>query len=508
MQHPQLKREKPRRWSKRARALLATGLLALLAAGFALAVPRWIAANPGASAPMPTAELPYRTLATLERADITSIAVSQQGGEAYTLLCENGRLFLAGEDGSRQAVNEALGEAMLTAVTELSVENAVVEDAAQARDALGDMGLEPPQIAVTIRRGDAEQWLHLGAVSPETTYHYYRWSGDPGIYLCDAGTYEAFEYSASMLLPVEQPSVTASLLTRVTLQKRGAEPPLELGFSLGASGETIGALRSPYAYPMRADRAQSLANAAANLRLGARVATVTDENRAALGLDDPLLVLTLHQAAGYRTGVDDAGQLTAVEVAERTIRLAVLREDGDFFYQVEYEGVVYQMSRLLLQAFVEANADELCTRAPADMGDADIASLLVQLGAGSLDIRATRTERVQSNNQLETDIDGNVVYDTAVTANGAPIATEAFESLLARLRAMTVSGTLDEGWQPGDQAPRWQLTLTAVDGQTRALAAYPLDTFHDALTVDGVAVHTLYCEALDTALGELRALAR
>lgn len=34
---------------------------------------------------------------------------------------------------------------------------------------------------------------------PDTTYHYYRWSGDSGVYMCDSGTYEAFEYTAQML---------------------------------------------------------------------------------------------------------------------------------------------------------------------------------------------------------------------------------------------------------------------------------------------------------------------
>jgi len=50
------------------------------------------------------------------------------------------------------------------------------------------------------------------------------------------------------------------------------------------------------------------------------------------------------------------------------------------------------------------------------------------------------------------------------------------------------------------------MTLTTTQGETRTLAAYPLDAFSDVLAVDGVALHYISKEALDIALGEFAAL--
>ncbi len=502
MQHPDIKPGKKRRLGKTAKALLLVGTLALAAAAVAIGVPKLIEANPGASAPAATAALPFRTLASAERTGLESITVSQKDGDEYTLLYENERLYLLEENGDKTAINEAVGESMLAAVTSLSVEETVAGDAAEVAEHLADMGLEPPQITVTIHRGDGDQWLRLGLPCPETTYYYYRWSGDPGVYLCDNGTYEAFECSRLLLLPVEQPSFTAARVDWVRLQKRGEEA-IELAFSVTASDTAVGSLRSPYAYPLRADSAQSLLEGVAGLRLGARAEIVTAQNRAELGMDDPLLVMTVHQAQGYQTEIDGNGQLVLTAQPEVLAQFTVLSEEGEYFYRVEYEGVVYQVSRLLLQAFVEADPDALCTRAPADLGEADVASVQLERGGASLSLVVTRTERVLASNELETDADGNVVYDTAVTVNGAEIALEAYQAFAERLTELTVSGTLSAAFDPAGRTPSWQMTIAATDGQTRTLVAYPLDAFSDALVVDGVALHYLNNEALDALLGPL-----
>ncbi len=155
-----------------------------------------------------------------------------------------------------------------------------------------------------------------------------------------------------------------------------------------------------------------------------------------------------------------------------------------------------------MTAFVQANAEDYLSRAPADLGTARIASIAVQLGEGALDLRAAYTEHVQENNQIETDAEGNTVYDVSVTLNGKAIQTDAFEALVGRLQQMTVSGRLTEPVTPTG-TPRWQMTLTTVGGATRTLAAYPMDAFSDVLTVDGVAMHYLNAEAIQIALGEL-----
>ena len=117
---------------------------------------------------------------------------------------------------------------------------------------------------------------------------------------------------------------------------------------------------------------------------------------------------------------------------------------------------------------------------------------------------ARYTERVLPNNDIETDADGNIVYDTAVTLNGEEADAELLTTLTTRLNALTVSGDLTDAWTvPEGETPRWRIVLTTEGGSTRELAAYRLDAFSDALAVDGVAIHYAHEEAIDLILADL-----
>lgn len=50
---------------------------------------------------------------------------------------------------------------------------------------------------------------------------------------------------------------------------------------------------------------------------------------------------------------------------------------------------------------------------------------------------AQYTERVLPNNDIETDAEGNTVYDTAVTLNGEEADAELLTTLTTRLNALT-----------------------------------------------------------------------
>ena len=163
------------------------------------------------------------------------------------------------------------------------------------------------------------------------------------------------------------------------------------------------------------------------------------------------------------------------------------------------------MAGFLVTAFLQADAQTYIAQTPADLGAGNMQSIQVQTGDGTLNLRAQYTEQVLPNNELETDEDGNVLYNVTVTANGQPASAESFLLLVQRLSRMTVSGNLDAMELP-DGSPRWQLTLSTAQGKTRTLSAYAMDAFHDVLAVGGVALSYLNKEALDIALGEFAAL--
>lgn len=449
-----------------------------------------------ASAPAPV------TVATLDAQALDSLTVAHADGESYTLVQRDGALHLTQGD-ALSAISDVLSERMLSAISNIVMLETVARDRAEVEEHFADMGLAPPRITATARWSDgSETTLSFGAQLPDSAAYYCLWSGDRCVYLCDASAYQAFEYTAGMLLPVTQPSLRAPLIDRVTITRRGGET-LSMRFSTDSNGSVTGTLESPLPYPMDSAAAARVVSALESFRLGAVQPALADDAADFYGFDDPLAVVEAHQQAGAYTAVNDDGQLVSRDAPETTLRLTFGRSEGDFFYTCHYEGVCYLVNSFLVAQFISADKASLLTRAPADMGDALVTAVDLSMGDRVYALRYTRAERVLPNNQLETDERGNVVYDVSATLNGESISPDSYLAFVERLRAMRVSGELAEPFDPGATAPRWELVLTVRGGERRVVAAYPLNAFFDAIAVNGVACHELNVEAMQIALAEL-----
>jgi hypothetical protein len=507
LQHPIRKTEKtrPRRkrlFSRRVRPVLLLGAALIVATAFVVLLPTIKSRFPVELAQNVKTEQTDKILETGDVNVLDTITVTHDDGESYTLLYRDEALYLKRGDGDTEIVNESYTEEIVDAATEIAVTDTVAEDADEVSDQLADMGLEPPLITVNVGYANGyEVEFRVGAQVAGTTYHYYRWSGDNGVYMCDCGIYDAFEYTAHMLLPVQQPSITPALVDRVTLDTRvGGE--MECSFEADGEDAYVGTLLAPYTYPMDGDAATALINALKNFRLGTKMDTVTSENRAQYGFDDPSAVLDVHQRGGAFSQVNAEGVLQTYTTEAQSIRLTLGAKDGEFFYYCEYAGECYRVSSFLVTTLVGADPGNYVSRAPANMGASNVASIVFAAGGGTLDVRATYTEHISEDDQTETDSDGNTVYDVTATADGEALSADSFNSLVQRLKEMTVSGKRS-GNEPPSGNPLWTLTVTTADGAARTLAAYPQDAFNVLLAVDGVALHTLNDEAIRIALAEL-----
>lgn len=511
MQHPPKVKEAKGRTAGQGhrRGLILLGIALGLALAFVLLLPQLKQLFP----PPKSGDMSHgRNFEVLDKVDpegLASIAVTHLDGEAYTLRYQEGKLLLERPGQDPVAIQEALAERIIAAATSIAVEDTVTKDEEEVRAHLGDMGLDPPQIQVeAVHRDGRRDSFSLGWKVPETGYYYFRWSGDPGVYMCDEGVYQSFEYTAQMLLPVPRVELEKSLIDRISLSLRGQEP-LEAVFATDSQGYQAATLQKPFVYPVDQDSAQALLTAAAQLRLGTRRDEITWENRGEYGFDDPIAQIEIHQQEGVFQQAEAGGALAPGSAPEQTLRLTLGQKVGGFFYTCQYEGQYYYVSSLLVDAFLEVTAEGIATKRPADLGDCEIASISIQAGGRVLELRKTKTEQVLPNNQLATDASGNLVYDVQVTLNGEVIPTDTFDSLVERLKAIQVSGEAGEEGQEGQDfmagagTPRWQMSLTTQGGTTRTLAAYPMDAFFDAVAVDGVARHVLHGEALEIALADL-----
>lgn len=502
MQHPPKKTR--RRGASRHLAVVLCAAALVLAAALTLALPaireRYLANTTQVDIPGPG----FRTLGDLAVDEVDSVIISHLEGDSFTLRMQNGLLYLE-RDGELQSISESHEAELRRVVTQFSVENTVTDQAAEVHEHLSDMGLQPPQATAVIRlTSGAEMTVELGTGVPQTTYFYYRWSGAEGIYMCDNGVAETLMVTQSRLIPVEQPEINKTLITGATLET--ATEALSMTFSLDAAGYVSGALTSPIAYPMDSSSAAALLTAFSNFRLGTREEPLTEEAQARYGFDQPLLRVTLTQGAGLVSAIAEDGSVDVLLRDASSVSFVVGRAEGDFFYTCLYEGDCYLISRFLVETLVNATSEGLITRHPTDMGGALLSRVLIEAPGGIVDLTATRTERVSANNELETDEDGNVLYDTEVLLNGRSVPPEQLELLDTRLAAMTVSGNAPDGWTvPDGVSPRWRIELETSGGTVRTVEAYRLDAFADVLVVNGEAMHCAHVEAIDLVLADLLA---
>ena len=495
MQRPQKRKEKKPMPIWGLALLLVLAALILLAA---LLIPKLLPKQQGQLYPDPEPVLNFETLRENDAAQLSSITIAQQGSQPYKLHYQGGTLLLE-LDGQRLDINDSLCADLLEAATTIAVENVVTREASEVAAHLPDMGLEPPQITVTVRYTDGrEECLYIGTGVPHTTYSYFRWSEDAGVYMCDAGIAEIFGYNAHQLLPVTQPQLVNSLVDQLTIVNGTGQ--LEIALSMDASGTTTGQLLSPVRYPIAADAAAALMTSMENFRLGTRLGDA-QALAAEYGFDAPLCVVDIHQREGMYTRINDAGELVVETLPAQQLRFTFGRAEGEYFYTCAYEGQAYLVSRFLVEPLLAAAPEKLYTHHPADLGSVPT-HVEVETSQGSLNIQISQNLRLLDNGEPETNEDGEWIYDTTATLNGQSITAEQAETFIARLRALSFSGDLPERWSPGDSSPLWRMRLTSADGTVRTLTAYRLDAFSDAVVVDGVALHYCYGEALATALGE------
>ncbi|MFH1513759.1 MAG: DUF4340 domain-containing protein, partial [Bacillota bacterium] len=353
----------------------------ILIAAFVLLLPVIREMFPAKSAGKTQYNPTYKTVFERDPDTLLSVTVSHVNGETYTLQYENGTLLLAADGAEPEPINAIFANAIIRYATEFSVEDTVAQDVSEVAESLPDMGLEPPRIRAIVTYADgSEITISLGYNLPETSYYYYRWSGDNAVYLCSSGIYETFEYTAEMLLSVTQPPIIPALIERVSIA-RGDSEPIVCTFASNGEDTPDGTLQSPFVYPMDAQAAQDLISAVENFRLGARLKPVTDETRGMYGLDMPQAVVKIAQGEGLYSQVDSGGALQSFPLASSVITLTIGDKDGEFFYYCAYEGTCYRVSGFLVAAFLKADAANYLSLNPADLGAGNMQSIEVQTGS-------------------------------------------------------------------------------------------------------------------------------
>ena len=368
--------------------------------------------------------------------DVVSFTVSPRGGESYTLLVgEDG--LLTTEDSS-VTVDKTIADGMLSALRFMEAAEVVAEDANSLADQWQAMGLTEPAVTVTALRGTGESFSFTVGAAAEDGY-YFLTDTDSRLLLIPRDAYSTFCVKREELARVDQPVMIPARIRSVALSRADGTPLWEMGVCGGSY-----TLLSPIVAPLDTDEGEGILTLVSSLLLGSPRGPDTTENRAAAGMDDTAVTVTVRQEPGTESGR---------EATESVLTFTVMIPSGEELQTcVAYKGQLYRSLTYILTPVLTGSWRGWLSRAPLS-------------------------------------VTGDALARLTYTANGktavfTPDSAE-LADILPALSAIQVTGSL-RGDEAYDSIPAWTLSAELADGTVRDFAAYRMDALNWALTADGV----------------------
>ncbi len=147
---PKVKKYRARRLSRRTLLLILLGIAVMIAGGFVLLLPTIKETYPTRLAQSLQTEQTQETLAVGDTKVLDTITVTHDDGETYTLRYRDEQLYLQRGDDEVEMVNESYTDEIVSAATEIAISDTVAKDESEVSENLADMGLNPPQISVSV----------------------------------------------------------------------------------------------------------------------------------------------------------------------------------------------------------------------------------------------------------------------------------------------------------------------------------------------------------------------
>lgn len=412
-------------------------------------------------------------------ADVARLLIRNGQGEAYEITQRDGQAAMDGDAGfdfSTSMLDDALRDA-----AQVYAQRVILDLKDSDGLTAADFGITDASIAVTAVYTDgAELTFHIGDLLPEETPAYYMMiAGDTRVFATDQEAHDVFSRSRMALHAVPDPAIKGDLIDAIAF---AGDTPFRIERRAGDEWY----LTAPFEYPLSSTAVESLLDKLENLRFAQYVAPES-AGLSAYGLDAPRRVITLDIAASILTGYDDNGQAYAqTQLDAYQLTLACGADASEVIYYCLYRGDVLKASYFTAGFLLSQGYDGLLLGAPINVPTNRLTSLTLTRAGETHVYALSLHERVQANNQFETDENGNILYDVQVTRDGEACDATQFLYAYGQMTELAATSPLPAGYAPtGD--PAMVLTLAWEDG-ARELAFYPYDALHWAVAVNGVAL--------------------
>lgn len=480
MQKVERRNHPPRRFG-RGKALLLCALLLILSAALVLLL------RPGPEEEVPpTAEQRISGAITQRAAEeLRSLTITRRGEESWTLVQDDeGELHLEEAAGAMsRSVDERLGERLRDAAVNLTYEDVFTEDRSLWADHAADFGLADPLLTAVFRFTDGDAvTARIGdsADLDENAVYYMTVDGDDRLFAVSAGTVQDLNVEKAMLRPVDQLTIHAARLDRISVREGDGSLRTEWRLQGDIRAQDAAEnwlLTAPFVYAADYDAMKNLRDSASSLILGAFVADAEEKNLPEYGLDYPSSVIELHMAAGSMGTVGESGVYDVTDWPESTVTLTLGNPRSEMVDYVLYEGKIYTISHFSVATLTEIDPMSTVARYLAATPLNSLESLLLE--------REGEPSVYYSLIHVDTETNSSDSGDSAdrCMRNGEEIPYDTFTAAYERLLTVTVSGRLPANYEPKDTHTKY--TFRTVSGGTHTVELSDFDGMHDAVTLDG-----------------------
>ncbi len=466
---------KTRRSRRNTITLAAVALLVALAAVFLLT--RGNQAPGAPAAPDPETEAVQ--LINIPPEDLTRVEVRASTGESFALVWTKDGPQVEGKPDFPLEPRET--DLMVKDLT-LLVANGLAGRAETSPENLELLGLGPaaPRATAEYRDGRRMTLVFGNSARTEIPSDYLMLEGDDRVYTVSPETREHFDRALETLHPVPAVNFTPSLLDRAEFTGGG-------GFTLERAGSGW-RLSAPFDYPAEEAAAQRLLDGIAGMRLAVYAGEADGESLERFGFSPDGRAVYFHLAKSVITRYDrDGNPEGETQVPEQTVRFALGGGIGNIGLYVRHDGKIYQASLASMGFLRDLALEGVLSRTPARADISELDSLTARRDGRSVTYEIALVEKILPNNRIETDGQGNPLFEPHVTRDGREEGADAFLRGISKLAGLRALGDLPAGFLPEGPAVA-AYTLTGRFGQTE-VALFPFDALHYAMRVNGRFFH-------------------
>ena len=429
--------------------------------------------------PQTTAEN-QKTIFDREQEQLVSITITPSSGESYSLDYQDDTLVL--REDPEYSLRSSVIEPLLSCAISVVPQETLLDTASQAVN-LDEYGLSPARASGVFTYSDGTQLtLSVGDQLPvENTEYYFTVSGDSNIYAVSSDIYDTLTTEFYELHPVNNPSIQSDLIDRITISG-------DLEFSAYYS-ESGWMMDSPYCYPLASDKMDTFLTNLDSLRFSTWVDDAANVSMADYGLEAPRRTLTLDFAPSTLTVPDEAGTEYTYDIPASQITIAMGDFKSDMIFYVLYGKEVMTATTFTFGFIENFSIEKMLLQNPVNFASNNLSRVVLERGGVTADYSVKLVERIQANNDFETDEYGNILYDVTAFRNGSQVDSTTFLRWYQALTGLLPAGRLPDGWTPDSEAQARIVIVNAAGDLTREIIFYPYNQVYQAVSVDGVCLY-------------------